>query len=330
MNAKRILKEARPLFCVSGVTGADLEKRIVRIMTERVANKLSFGRKLLLVVFGLALIAGPVAFGLVIGPQIRGLATQAAGAPRASFEVASIKLNKSRTPLPGAHLFNDRFNATMSARGMIMVGYSPNMRGLSPDQLSGGPDWIKSELYDIDAKVDDSLVEGEWKRLSFDQRWNQVMLMLQTLLADRFKLRVRHETKELPVYALVLAKNGPKFAEDNSHPEIGAISYRGRGKLEAISCDFSLFAGILSFQPELGGRVVLDKTGLHGHYSFTFQWAPENPSTGAQASDSASSPEPSGPSLFTALQEQLGLKLASTKASVDVLVIDYIERPSEN
>jgi uncharacterized protein (TIGR03435 family) len=186
-------------------------------------------------------------------------------------------------------------------------------------------------VFDIDAKVEDSLVEGEWKKLSFDEQVNQVMLMLRSLLADRFKLRVRHETKELPVYALVLAKNGPKFAEDNTHPEIGAISAHGRGKLEATSSDFSSFVFILSRQPELGGRIILDKTGLPGHYSFTFQWMPENlPATGGQSAASASSSESSGPSLFTALREQLGLRLESTKAPVDTIVIEHIERPTEN
>jgi uncharacterized protein (TIGR03435 family) len=157
------------------------------------------------------------------------------------------------------------------------------------------------------------------------------MLMLQSLLADRFKLRVRYETKELPVYVLVLAKNGPKFNEDNTHPEIGAVSARGPGKLDATSSDFSTFADVLSIQPELGGRTVLDKTGLQGHYSFTFQWTPEKSvAGGGQSGHTASTSEPSGSSLFTALQEQLGLKMELQKAPVDVLVIDSIEMPSEN
>ncbi|MGA3328908.1 MAG: TIGR03435 family protein [Terriglobia bacterium] len=245
--------------------------------------------------------------------------------------MASVKLNKSRTPFPGVHLFNDRFNATSPALGLIIWAYGRSGRPLSRDQVSEGPDWIKSDLYEIDAKVDDSLVEGEWKKLSFDQRHDQVMLMLQTLLADRFKLKVRHETKDLPVYALVVAKNGPKFKEDNSHPEIDAISGRGRGKFELVSGELSLLASILSFQPELGGRAVLDKTGLQGHYSFTIQWTPESlAASGGPSGDSASSSEPSGPSLFTSLQEQLGLKLVLTKAPMDVIVIDHVERPSEN
>lgn len=278
----------------------------------------------------IAALASPWALGVMGAPQIRGLAMNARGTPP-SFEVASIKLTRAKMPLPGIHLFNDRFNATSPALELITWAYSPPGRTLSRDQLSGGPGWIKSDLYDIDAKVDDSLVEGEWKKLSFDQKWDQAMLMLQTLLAQRFKLKISHGTKVLPVYELVLAKNGPKFAEDNSHPEIGAIVARGRGRFELISGEFNLFAGLLGHLPELGGRVVLDKTGLTSHYSFTFQWTPETlGAMGGRAEDDGGAVEAAGPSLFTALQEQLGLKLVPTKAPVDVIVIDHIERPSEN
>jgi bla regulator protein BlaR1 len=247
------------------------------------------------------------------------------------FEDVSIKLNKSASPLPGRHLYGDRFNATSRTIVLIRAAYGPKGRLLSQDQVSGGPDWIKSEMYNINAKVEGYLFEGEWKKLSFDEQENQVMLMLRSLLADQFKLRVRHETRELPVYVLVLAKNGPKFAEDNTHPEIGAVSARGAGKLEATSSDFSTFADVLSILPELGGRTVLDKTGLQGHYSFTFQWTPENSAaSGGQSAHTLSTSESPGSSLFAALQEQLGLKMELQKVPVDVLVIDSIEKPSEN
>lgn len=194
-----------------------------------------------------------------------------------------------------------------------------------------GRDWIKTALYDIDAKVDDSLVEAAWKNLSFNQRWDQVMLMLQSLLANRFKLRVRHEMKDLPVYALVLAKNGPEFAEDTSHPQNAGIRAAGRGRFEVTSDTLSSFTFLLSVQPEVGHRVILDKTGLQSHYTFRLQWTPENlAARDGQLAAGASSAESSGPSLFTALQEQLGLKLESTKAAVDTIVIEHIEQPSEN
>ena len=287
--------------------------------------------KLLWAAISVTALSGLLLLGLINLPQVSAQKTQAGDAPQPSFEVASIKLNKSRFPVGGRHLFGDRFNATGRTIVLIVAAYGHNGHPLSPDQVSGGPDWIKSDVFDIDAKVEDSVVEGEWKKLSFDEQVNQGMLMLRSLLADRFKLRVRHETKELPVYALVLDKKGPKFAEDNTHPEIGGISARGRGKLEATSSDFATFVSVLSMQPELGGRAVLDKTGLRGHYSFTIEWTPENLAAGGvQSADRASSSESSGPSLFTGLREQLGLRLESTRAPVDTIVIEHIERPTEN
>jgi bla regulator protein blaR1 len=155
--------------------------------------------------------------------------------------------------------------------------------------------------------------------------------MARSLLAERFEIKVSHETKGLPVFALVLAKNGPKFAEDNAHPEIGAVSFGGPGKLSATSAPFSIFASVLSRMPELEGRLVLDKTGLRGNYTFMLKWTPENLSArGGQSADNVPSSDLSGLSLFTALQEQMGLKLESTKVPVDTIVIDHIEQPSTN
>jgi bla regulator protein blaR1 len=296
------------------------------------ARLLSLKGKLLWAAISIAAVSGPLVWGLIDTPQTYAQKTPAGDAPLPSFEVASIKLNKSRSPLPGYHVFGDRFNATARTILLIEAAYGHN-NPLNPDQISGGPDWIKSDLFDIDAKIEKSLVDGKWKKtnLSVEEQSNQVMLMLRSLLADRFKLRIRHEMKELPVYALVFAKNGPKFAEDNTHLEIGGITARGRGKFEVTSATLSRLVFVLSMQPELGGRVVLDKTGLQGRYSFTFQWTPENLSArGGQSADSAPSSESSGPSLFTALREQLGLRLESTKAPVDTIAIEHIERPTEN
>jgi uncharacterized protein (TIGR03435 family) len=301
------------------------EKKVPRSWAERHGSEQSLLRTTL----GIA--AACFVFWGIDVLKARAQTTQAGEAPLPSFEVASVKLNTSRTPFPGIHTFDDRFNATMTANGLILWAYGASGHALSREQISGAPDWAKSELYEINAKLEDSLFEGRWKKLAWEQQQNQVMLMLRSLLADRFKLKVRHETKELPVYALVLAKNGPKFAEDNSHLEIRAINARGRGKIEATSADFALFADFVSWQPELDGRIVLDKTGLRGHYSFKFEWTPESPSVRpGQPTAPAPPSDSSGPSLFTALQEQLGLKLESTKASVDTIVIEHIERPSEN
>lgn len=273
--------------------------------------------------------------GFIDVQQVYAQKTEGSDARLPSFEVASIKLNKSSSPLWGLHLYGDRFEATDSAIGLISWAYGQGSTPRNFAQISGGPDWIKKEVFDIGAKVDvsllDSLLGRGWEKLSFDEQQNQARLMVRSLLADRFKLKISRETKDLPVYALVLAKNGPKFTEDNTHPEINAMTALGLGKLQLTSCDLGPLVSALSAQPELQGRVLLDKTGLTGHYSFTFQWTPEvaRPNGGPSA-DYTSSSESSAPSLFTALREQLGLRIESTHAPVDVLVIESIDKPSEN
>jgi len=147
----------------------------------------------------------------------------------------------------------------------------------------------------------------------------------------------------LPVYALVVAKNGPKLREakpgdtyakgiqDEGRPAGAETLEFGPGQLTGQALPIALLVQQLMNQPELGGRLVLDRTGLTGTYDYRLQWTPErlrsNPSQGP---DTALPPDSSGPSLFTALQEQLGLRLESTKGPVDTVVIDHIERPSEN
>jgi len=323
-----------PLACVSGVTGADLKNRIVRIMTERMADKLSFGRKLLLAGVGVVTVIGPVLFGLVNSPQIRAQSPQPTAGRLPSFEVASIKLSDSHSPLQGYHIVGDRFNATKPAEELIEIAYGRNGIPLSSLQISGGPGWINSDSYDINAKVDDPFAEGEWKNLSFERQLEQVDLMLQSLLVSRFKLRIRHETKELPVWGLVLDKKGPKFPEDNSHLEDSGFRVYNPGGgevgLSYTSSEISRFASFLSVQRELNPSMVVDKTGLHGHYSFKIHWLSEPPlGLGRDAAGAAPSIS-SGPSLFTALRDQLGLKLEPTKGPVEVIVIDHVERPSEN
>lgn len=206
---------------------------------------------------------------------------------------------------------------------MIMDAYGEGYsRPLNPTQVLGGPAWIRTDFYEINAKVNDSMVNGEWKNLPYDKRWDQAMLMLRSLLINRFKLRIERETKVLPVYELVSAKNGPKIAQDKTADRSCQITDIGPGKglwLIVKSCDFSSFSGLLSVVPPLRSRVLVDKTGLHGRYSFKLHWIPEMPTS-----------KPYGPSFFTALREQLGLRLEPSTAPVDTIVIEHIEKPTEN
>jgi uncharacterized protein (TIGR03435 family) len=295
----------------------------------------------------LALIAGSLLCSLAIVPPIRAQAPPTTGAPLPSFEVASIKPNHSGDLMTRVNAPKGRFVATnMTAKTLIAWAYAGISLPLRDDQLSGGPSWISSERYDIDAKLDDSQVEA-LEKLPPEQRILQIRLGVQSLLADRFKLVVRDETKEIPVYALVIAKNGPKLQEakpgdtypngikgpdGRSHP---GVMWMEGGKLTGQALPMASLAMILSHQL---GRPVLDRTGLTGKYDIALTWTPDQSSAGTfmgtagfkPDAESTPPPESSGPSIFTAIQEQLGLKLESTKGPVDVIVIDHIERPSEN
>ena len=253
---------------------------------------------------------------------------------RPAFEVASIKPNRSGrggplvfgniNPPPGPV---DRFVATSTVRRLIEDAYN-----LQDSQLAGRPSWVNSERYDIDAKVPDSIVaDAVARKLTRTQQLDQIRLMLQSLLSDRFKLKLSHETKDLPVYSVILAKGGLKIAPITGPPPSPAPRPPGQESI-AVFGPVSAFVGVLPLLPEVNGRTVLDHTGLKGDYLWTLHWTPENPDPTFSDSAAATPPRPdsSGPSIFTAIQEQLGLKVESTKDLVDVLVIDHIEEPSPN
>jgi uncharacterized protein (TIGR03435 family) len=158
--------------------------------------------------------------------------------------------------------------------------------------------------------------------------------MQQSLLADRFKLKVHFETRALPIYALVVAKGGPKLKASEMNPanpmetlKPKSLRIMRAGSAAGVGVTMEMLAEILERQPEIGeghGRMVADETNLPGLYDWTLHWTPWQAKPGEASSDS------NGPSLFTALQEQLGLKLEPAKAQVEVVVIDHIEFPSEN
>jgi len=170
-------------------------------------------------------------------------------------------------------------------------------------QLSG-PDWLNSEIYDIAATMPPSTST------------DQVLPMLQSLLADRFQLKLHRETKEVPMYALVVGKTGLKIKEGEfGHSSTSA----SQGQLTAQKIPLSKLADFLSNQL---GSPVTDMTGMKGFFDFTLEWAPDaRPGEAGGASDSTP-----GASIFTAVQEQLGLKLESRKGPVEILVIDHVEK----
>jgi bla regulator protein blaR1 len=343
------------LPCISGITGADMSKRIRSIMLHRFTD-LGMGKKLLLAALALGTVAGPVAFGLMQNAPQASQILHATG-PAPSFEVASIKPNHSESGfaairVPGLAAPKDRFiAANTTIKGLMRWAWAPGLsRPLPEDQVVGGPGWINSDRYDIEAKLDDLQVAAMEKLAPLD-RSVQVKLMVQSLLADRFKLVVNDSmTVPRPVYALAVTESGSKLKETApcnmppmppppppppgtqrpaNMPQAGRMVLRPG---EMIACAISTSDLARDLQFELG-RPVLDRTGLTGKYNFDLKWTPDvtpgampGPPTAAEMAP----PDTSGPSIFTAIQEQLGLKLESTKAPVETLEIVHIEKPSEN
>jgi uncharacterized protein (TIGR03435 family) len=193
-------------------------------------------------------------------------------------------------------------------------------------QISGGPGWFESQGFDVLAKPPQSAeADAGTRQLSNDQR-NQLRRRLQALLAERFQLVVHRETKEMPVYALVVAKNGPKLKESTKERDMGGMPGR-------VTAEGTPMEGLAEYLTGMLKRPVLDRTGLKGTYDFKLEWTPDPGGLGKldeEKAGGASAPDPSGPSIFTALQAQLGLKLESQKGPVEFIVIDRAEKPSAN
>ncbi len=187
-------------------------------------------------------------------------------------------------------------------------------------QISGGPDWVRTDRWDILAKA-----EGVEGRLPSAQEYP----MLRAMMEDRFQLKTHSETKEMPVYALVVGKNGPKLV-----PNAGA-GQQFRSRPTIIDVKKGGTAALAAWLSRQVGRVVIDKTELKGEYDYTLEYVPEPGQGGAESIGlPPEMPRPhdeaTGPSIFTALQEQLGLRLVSEKGPVVMVVIDRVERPSAN
>ena len=313
-----------PLACVSGVTGADLKRRVTRIMTHSLAERLSLGRKALLAVIGAATIAGPIFFGLLHTTQISAQPQKTTNALSLAYEVASIEPNRAGDGLVRMKYNGDGLKAEgVTAKILVQLAYH-----VKDFQISGEPGWADSDRYDIEAKVDQATLAA-LNKLSPEEGKEQRQRMLQALLAERFKLKLSQSTKDLPIYALVLATNGPRFSESPTPPP-DPPRVVTRARFSATGGDFTAttmtMTGLADWLSQRLGRSVVDNTGLNGKYDLTLHWDPGSDLTDPGSSDLG----PAGPSIFTALQEQLGLKLESQKGPVDILTIDSVERPGKN
>ena len=238
-----------------------------------------------------------------------------------SVDVATIKPSQPGARgkgfgFPGTHFRTFNFDVN----DMIAIGF-----GLHTKQIIGAPDWLATDLYDIDAVPN---VPGR-------PNIKQMGDILQALLVDRFALKFHREQRELPVYAIQLAPGGPKMKETTAGPnDQQGFGFRGLGDLVVINMSMKDFA--FGMQSAVTDRPVVDQTGLTGRYDFTLKWTPDDsqfaqfrgavPPQPPAAGDNPNAP----PSLYTAGQETLGLKFTATKAPDDVIVIDHIEKPSPN
>jgi uncharacterized protein (TIGR03435 family) len=276
----------------------------------------------------------------VAGASLLLAQSQAAGGASTppTFEVASVKPNNSgdgrviMMPQPGGRLSL----TNVPLRLMIRNAYR-----VQDFQIVGGPDWLGTARFDVVAKADG------------DPSMDDMQLMLRELLADRFKLAVHNASREMPIYALVPAKSDGKTSAPLKKSEVDCQSGRGNapprpaapgqwppcgfmvgfGNIKARGVTMAALASTLS---GFVGRIVIDRTGFTTGFDVELTWTPDQlPQRAAGPGDqplvvNGATIDPNGPSIFTALQEQLGLKLESTKGSVDVLVIDRAEKPSED
>jgi uncharacterized protein (TIGR03435 family) len=347
---------ASPVACAAGVTGGELKKRIEGIMENRYLRSLSLGKKILLAVAGLMAVGTPIVVGVMASPpsharsrvlpaaatapllalaasppalqQSQGPQTPAAvTAPRQSapaagpladthpaFEVASIKPAAPQQPGMMVSMGGDagRINYTnVSLKSVLMRAYDVKLYQIT------GPSWLDTERYDIIAKVPDGAPK------------EQIPAMLRDLLAERFHTTVHREIKTAPVYALVVGRNGPRLKD--ADPTLGPsfVIQADEDAFEMIGrLSLALLASNLSARL---GRPVLDLTELKGTYNIDMKWARDEMGGSTVAGDAHSTASTPFPSIFSALQESLGLKLEPRTAPVEYIVVDKAEKvPTEN
>lgn len=347
-----------PAACISGISGSGLKKLVIRIVNRRLGENLTRSKKVALTLASVAVLVAPLIIGLLNAPLLHAQSPEtnadwekAAGA-KMSFDAASFtqgKTGRSRSNFPkfevasikphndgGRRVWQFLSGGTFTDTGLplervITIAYDIPF----PDtQLSGGPDWIRSDDdgYDIEAKAPEGAVKG----LSVSESDEQMRRMLQGLLADRFKLIVRREMKEQPVYLLTVAKNGPKLEQSkiaqqdcNSSGECNFGGSVGQGR--GIHVKGSSIADLVSSLDLFTDRPLLNKTGLTGLYDIdTGGWAPmREMAQSANPNEAAALADPNRPTLSMIL-DKLGLRISPSQAAVESFEIEHIERPTPN
>lgn len=327
-------------FFVCGVRGGNLKMRIESIMRGAAQRPITVMTRFALVSAAIVVVAGPMVAGAVKTPAQQPAAiTLLAQTTMPSFEVASVKRNPSglgRSMIENVQPSGLWLLTNVPTRALIRTAYR-----VQDFQIVGAPDWVQTEHYDVVAKASGDL------RPAGPGAPRAQFLMLRSLLIDRFKLKARLETREAPVFALVLARTDGKpgaglvpahddcvaivaaeikrerpVAAPGERPVCGLIAgpigTTGGNRIAGGNTSIGQLATTLSGRMN---RIVLDRTGLSGVFNFTLDFVPDG---------SPIDPSQNLPPLQTALREQLGLKLEPARGQVEVLVIDHVERPTEN
>jgi bla regulator protein BlaR1 len=345
--AESILKACRfcveaPLACVSGVAGSNLKRRIVRIMDRQLGNKLGMGGKLVLAAIAAAVIAGPVAIGVFNSPQARAQEAQAATPGTVVLDEASVRPSTSTGDHRSVLAEANKFSATgATVNSLISMAY-----GVQEYQLIGGPDWMNTDRFDVDATWKGPSASEEKlmtvttdtppplgsapppEAISIRLGSGRVRTSVQALLADKFNLKFRRETRDLPVYDLVVASTGAKLTATSLSPtprvvpdghamihamiNVRVEGHNGALEFSAKDASPAVLGALLS---ENLNRRVVNKTGLTGLYDIDFH-VPQG--------------QTSAEDISVALEDQLGLRLEPAQAPVDVLVIEQIDKPAAN
>jgi bla regulator protein blaR1 len=295
-----------PLPCVSGVTGADVKKRVKTILQGTLPRELSGGRKVALALAAVAAIVLPVGLGVWSAPAAYAQSTNLQKEPE-RFEVVSIKMHPEPIDYRDEEIHGLTFHFVgLPLINLIMDAY--NMGGL---QISGGPGWVRSGAYfDVEAKVSGSA----------PLTWKRVRPMLQAMLADRFQLKVQHGTRETACYDLVIAGGGLKMTENADPGPPGGVAVGSDADGAHVRAESGTMGRLAGNLTGFAGRPIVDKTGLSGKYHIALDFATLN------------TPDVNGsiPELFTAVQEQLGLKLEPSRTMMETLVIQSVGKPSGN
>jgi uncharacterized protein (TIGR03435 family) len=332
-----------PLACVAGISGSDLRRRVESILCGGIGRPMSAGRRWALALTAVAVVGLPIVAGAVNAVPL--LTVGQEPSTRVAFSVASIKANKSgeqgslTSGSPGVFTGTNVYVAHLIRRAY----------DIEENQIEAAPEWIRRssrERFDITARLESEPTGGD------EERDRVVAAALRTLLAERFNLVVKRATREVPVYALVMARRdgqpGPQLRRasfDCSSPEgrkvradriaaggppgtCGINSTVGRIRFGSRSMA-DLARGLTGVHGDIG-RSVVDRTGLTGLWEFELTYMPDQPLPPPQPGREPPVIDPNAPPLLTALQEQLGLKLEPTRGTIEVLIVERVERPTEN